>query len=91
MSTDISMISHKPSVCGTDTSFLSLASSAQSEAPSSQTLAFIYDIPKDQGYTSAELTLILKGLGYKCDVQLKKKENLTNPFLSAVVKFTSVA
>ena len=52
-------------------------------------IAFIYDIPKQDGYTNNELTSIMRALGYQCNVQL----NLDNgkPFLSARVKFESEA
>lgn len=53
------------------------------------TLAYIYDIPKDDGYSSRELTQMLRDLGYKCEVQLNKHGN--KPFYNAMVKFDSIA
>lgn len=54
------------------------------------TIAYIYDIPKDDKYNAVELTKILNDLGYKCHVQVQR-EGLSKPFLSAIVKFDSVA
>eukprot|EP00347_Sterkiella_histriomuscorum_P019448 403341592 len=54
------------------------------------TIAYIYDIPKDDGYNSSELTKILQGMGYKCSVQIQRFQS-SKPFLSAIVKFNSVA
>ncbi|CDW89443.1 poly a binding cytoplasmic 1 b [Stylonychia lemnae] len=53
-------------------------------------LAFIYDIPKADGYTSIEITKILVDLGYSCNVQINRHSN-SKPFLSAMVKFDSEA
>lgn len=54
------------------------------------TIAYIYDIPKEDNYSSAELTQILSQLGYKCSVQINRHSS-SKPFLSAMVKFDSVA
>lgn len=52
----------------------------------SNLIAYIYDIPSEDNYTSKELTDILNGLGYLCDVQLKQSMAM-KPFLTAIVKF----
>ena len=54
-------------------------------------LAFIYDIPKDENYTSQELTSIIKQLGLNGEVQIQRNGNVTKPFLSAMIKFESEA
>ncbi len=49
-----------------------------------QHIAYIYDIPKEDVYTSKELVQIMNALGYSCDVQIFPSEK---PFLKAVIKF----
>ena len=53
-------------------------------------MAFIYDLPKEDKYTSAQLTDIIAKLGFRCEVQLDPHSS-KKPFQTARAKFESEA
>ena len=53
-------------------------------------LAYIYDCPKNQGVTAADLSKALCQLGYPCEVQVLP-DAPTRPHMLAQVRFESMA
>ena len=57
---------------------------------SNSLIAYLYDIPRDDGYSSKELTQIMTTLGYRCEVQITPPKT-QRTFVTARVKFDSQA